>query len=223
MSLPAHGAATRSQDLPGDVVPHLQAFKLLVLHPRGPEDRVDLAIVSMGVPIAWRTARSAMEKGWRSSENSDVDSPATHHSGTAALPMISQHLPLLSRAGLSKPTHTHTQTHTDADSKHTPPHHQAAIVAVLISGARPSGPGPAQSVGNAPSRLWRSAWVRTSDRDSDRPCWDSGGGRNPCQHALLRLPGLGSGTAIVRDSTPTSLLPAAQLPGHGSLDLTDLI
>lgn len=149
-------------------------------------------------------------------------SPAPDQNSTVVLPMISQHLPLLSRAGLSKPTHTHA--HKGSARHHTIRQPSSPS----SSPVRPrQGPRPAQSVGNAPSRLWRAGWVRASDSDSDsdtdRPCWDSGGGRNPCQHALLRLPGLGSGTAIVRDSTPTSLLPAAQLPGHGSLDLTDLI
>ena len=67
-------------------------------------------------------------------------SPAPDQNSTVVLPMISQHLPLLSRAGLSKPTHTHRQR--------TPPHHQAAIVAVLISGAASSRPSSRAKRGN---------------------------------------------------------------------------
>lgn len=154
-------------------------------------------------------------------------SPATHQYSTVALPMVSQHLPLLSRAGLSKPTHTHgRRTHTHA---HTHAHTDGARHRTIRQLSSPSSSPvralqalvPRKAWEMRGARPWRAVRVRTSD--SDRPCWDSGGGRNPCQHALLRLPGLGSGTAIVRDSTPTSLLPAAQLPGHGSLDLTDLI
>lgn len=155
----------------------------------------------MWVPIAWRTARSARKRAGEARRTLMSRSPASHQCSTVALPKISQHLPLLSRAGLSKPTPTHTRTHADADCTR---HHTIRQLSPPSSSpvcGRPSGPRPAQSVGNALSRLWRAVWVRTSD--SDRPCWDSGGGRNPCQHALLRLPGLGSGTAIVRDSTPT--------------------
>lgn len=48
-------------------------------------------------------------------------SPASHQYSTVALPTISQHLPLLSRAGLSKPTHTqtHAHIHTDSARHHT--------------------------------------------------------------------------------------------------------
>lgn len=134
---------------------------------RGPEDRVDLAMIHVGANCLANGALR-LEKGWRSSENSDVEEPrltSVQDSSTLALPKISQHLPLLSRAGLSKPTPTHTRARTQTQTAHaTTPSGSYRRRLHLRCAARPPGPRPAQSVGNALSRLWRAVWVRTTRR-----------------------------------------------------------
>lgn len=177
-------------------------------------------LIRVGANCLANGALPPWKKGWRSSENSDVEQPR-HASVQHSSPSHGFAAPPSPVQGRLVETHPHTHTHTRTQTAHAtapsgsyrrhPPAQVRAVQALV----------PRKAWEMRGARPWRAVRVRTSD--SDRPCWDSGGGRNPCQHALLRLPGLGSGTAIVRDSTPTSLLPAAQLPGHGSLDLTDLI
>lgn len=208
-------------------MPHLQASSFWSSIVKAPRTGLTSPLYPCGCQLLGERRAPPWKRAGEARRTLMSRSPATHQCRTVALPMISQHLPLLSRAGLSKPTHTHTHTHarTHARTQDSARHH---TIRQLSS---PSSPPVRVLPVLVPRKAWemrragscaRSGY-RTSDSDTDRPCWDSGGGRNPCQHALLRLPGLGSGTAIVRDSTPTSLLPAAQLPGHGSLDLTDLI
>lgn len=117
-------------------MPHLQAFKLLVRHTQGPEDRVDLAMIHVGANCLANGALR-QEKGWRSSENSDVEEPRLT-SVQYSSPSQDFAAPPSPVQGRLVETHTHTHTHARRRRLHTPPHHQAAIAAVFISGVRPS-------------------------------------------------------------------------------------
>ena len=89
----------------------------MVLHCRGLQNRVGLVMVSMWVPIAWRTARSAMEKGWRSSENSDVEEPRLRsvQYSSPSHDFAAPPSPVQGRL-VETHTHTHKQTHAHTQS-----------------------------------------------------------------------------------------------------------
>lgn len=111
------------------------------------------------------------------------------------------------RAGLSKPTHTHMGKGTHGAHKNHQNHHRGQPWRQALTPRR-----ACECAKRARVRGLATEAVEVGQL-TGRPllgAWDSGGGRNPCQHALLWIPGLGSGTAIVRDSNPTSLSAAAQ-------------
>lgn len=131
-------------------MPHLQAFKLLFRYTQGPEDRVDLAMIHVGANCLANGALR-QEKGWRSSENSDVEEPRLT-SVQYSSPSQDFAAPPSPVQGRLVETHTHTHTHarTQTQTAHaTTPSGSYRRRVHLRCAARPPGPRPAQSVGNA--------------------------------------------------------------------------